>query len=54
MEKMACVVCGSAFEAETRMEIPVCQECEKERKDPFRIFLEHRRILRRFLYKKAA
>jgi hypothetical protein len=52
LTQMVCIKCGSVFEG-LWSPLPVCPECEKGEKDPFRIALEHRRILRRFLYKKA-
>jgi hypothetical protein len=51
LTRMVCVKCGSAFDGKWSS-LPVCDDCEKDSKDPFRIALEHRRILRRFLNKK--
>lgn len=53
LTRKICAVCGTPFDAPAKDEISCCPECEKDKKDSFRVFLEQRRILRQFVAKKA-
>lgn len=53
LTRMICVKCGSVFDG-LWVPFPVCDDCEKDAKNPLRRWMEERSILRSFLHKKAA
>lgn len=49
LTRMVCSKCGSPFDGIKTEGFSVCGDCEKDKKNPFRIFVEQRRVLRLFI-----
>lgn len=52
LTRMVCVECGTPFDG-VQVNWPTCPDCEKAKRDPLRIFIEQRRVLRQFVAKQA-